>query len=175
MMKFFSNKKTILFWGSILIIFIVLLGVVGWLRIIEYSKDKNAYLDDLEITYVGGNEFYSNNLEPSLTKDGGIKKEIKIDNKFGNVKDISIFLGINNINPSLKNEYFKWELYENGDFLTSSDFSSANTGTMLNIIKKEISLKNYDYTFYVWIDANKINNSFQNGDFSFTLYVSKNN
>lgn len=175
MMKFFSNKKTILFWGSILIIFIVLLGVAGWLRIIEYSKDKNAYLDDLEITYVGGNEFYSNNLEPSLTKDEGIKKEIKIDNKFGNVKDISIFLGINNINPSLKNEYFKWELYENGDFLTSSDFSSANTGTMLNIIKKEISLKNYDYTFYVWIDANKINNSFQNGDFSFTLYVSKNN
>lgn len=153
---------------------IIILGVGGITfaasQLINSRSQTILTIGEYNVDYQGDKEITMSSLEPISddlvnidTKDNVIRLDFSLKGVSTNDKDeliYDIMLTDINIDCSLLNEYTKWNLYKNGNLLSSGSFSPKFDGNILSdnyrLTEIQEDLKDYNdsydnYTFIVWI------------------------
>ena len=155
-------------------VFVIILGITGvTLAVNKIVRDRASVgvkVGDFYVDYKGNKEIEVNDLEPiddSLinidTHDNVIRMDFSLRGMESNPIDNIIYdviMDDMNIDCSFLNEYTKWNLYKNGNLLSSGNLSPSFDGSInskyfkLTNIQEDLPKHNesYDnYTFILWI------------------------
>ena len=162
-----NNFKVI----SVLVI-VILLAAIG--ITFAYTMDAiNVTMGtgNYAVVYSGSATLPSSDLQPildnDLTNSSNSSKVLKIDftvkGDSSNPTDVPIIYDVSltdlNLPEELKNKYFKWRLYKNGNVLSEGNFSydfDSIVDNRMVLTNIQQDLPSYDdtadsYTFYIWI------------------------
>ena len=181
------NKKHIFVLIGI-IIFLSLAGTFAWWN---WSSSTNAVVNGKvcapNISFTGGTTINGTDLEPVLTKEQGLKKDINV-NLFNSCDNdtavLNLKLKLNTFPSALADSSFKWALYkvttsivnnnevENETLVSSGNFYNKAQNDVINIANNVIVNQNISvYRLYIWIDGT-VDNPYTIGgnSFIFSLY-----
>ena len=104
------------------------------------------------ISYEDGDDITNNNLIPTSTKDQGISKDITISSTSTVYLDLNMTVVA--LDDGLKDESFKYEIYNGSYLVTGGNFASSNANDVINLLSDvEITSTPVTYTLYIWIDG----------------------
>ena len=175
------NKIYLIIIGVILGIVLVAGITYSWFK---WRSSDNANVritidtsSGLTITFNGGDNV-TGTIEPTLTKEDGVIKNFSASTNGVDVP-MNIWLKLNSLPNDLKDSTFKWELYKDSVLLSNGSFSTIDIATRTNnnttdyylVMGDIVGSTTVNYTLYLWIDGNYINNPTMAGkSFDFDLY-----
>lgn len=170
------------------IIFLSLIGTYAYWR---WSSSINAIVNGKgcapDISFTGGTTINGTNLEPVLTKEEGLKKDINV-NLYNNCDNdtavLNLKLKLNKFPSGLADSSFKWSLYkvttsivndeevETETLVNSGNFYNKQQNNVIDIANNVIVNQNIStYRLYIWIDGTMDNPYTIGGNsFIFSLY-----
>ena len=166
--KTFNKRNMLVLFFEIFLVIVAIGGLtfatsrlLGSQTIIKFGEYNVDYVGDTEIV-VSDLEPVSDKLIDINTEDGVVRLEFSLRGVESNdVDDINLLYDIMvtdmNIDCSLLNEYTKWNLYKNGDLLSSGSFSPKFDGNvltdnfMMTETQQDLPLYNEEYDKYVLI------------------------
>ena len=166
-------KKKHVIIGSGLLLFLVVIGVSfawwTWSTSNEQNTNVVVTIGGMTINYEDGEDITNNNLIPTSTKEQGISKDITISSTGQVYLDLNITVVA--LADGLKDESFKYELYNDSNLVTVGNFLGSNVNDVINLLSGvEITSTPVTYTLYIWIDGNMDNpNTMYNQNFEFRL------
>ena len=128
-----------------------------------------------DITFDAGSDVTSSRLRPVSTKEIGVEKGYAIEKIITASSPVTVYLNlyltIENLPDELKNESFKWEVYNNNNLVSIGNFKYNSLGDKITIASNQkITSTVSTYKLYIWIDGNMSNPStMQNQTFKFLL------
>ena len=127
------------------------------------------------VTFTSGPDIVGS-LSPVANYDDGIMKEVRVtSNTSGNT--FNLYLSVNEIADELRDESFKWAIYNGNTYIDGGNFSNVNAGDEITILSNRIIPNGTEDVYYVyfWIDSNVENSSDMiNKNVDMTLSVYKN-
>ena len=169
-------KKKYVIVGSGLLLFLVVIGVsfAWWTWSTSSNEQTNVVvtIGGTTISYEDGEDITSNNLIPTSTKEKGISKVITISSTSTVYLDLNMTVVA--LDDGLKDESFKYELYNSNNLVAGGNFVTSNINDVINLLSGvEITSTSITYTLYIWIDGNMDNpNTMYNQNFEFRLNAS---
>ena len=166
-------KKKHIIVGSILLLFLIVIGVSfawwTWSTSNEQNTNVVVTIGGTTISYEDGEDITNNNLIPTSTKEQGISKDITISSTSTVYLDLNMTVVA--LDDGLKDESFKYELYNDNNLVAGGDFVTSNANDVINLLSGvEITSTPVTYTLYIWIDGNMDNpNTMYNQNFEFRL------
>lgn len=190
MKDLFKNRKMLITMFIICALVLIIGGTTAWYVWSSGEENKtviNATMGSATVVFNGGTDLTGQNLKPVVNKEDGIVKTITVQTKNDTLNNISfnLYLDLLSLPDELKDETFKYELYEGATLVTSGNFEEATTvectansteETPINHIvlvnNKTISTTLSTYTLYIWIDGTVDNDPSMAGkDFHFVLHA----
>jgi len=176
-------EKDVKLFSIILLILTLSIGIslsfYSWNTTLEEETDIDVSFKGAEIVYYGGPDIMNVTLNPTDSKEGGIKKDIKVNLTQSTLNDVNInfILTLEEFNENLKNASFKWEFYKNNAKINEGTFENVNEKDIVILTNEEVVTDVIDtYTLYLWIDGNVLNpSSMQANNFKFKLGATSNN
>ena len=166
----FNSRNILVLMFEILLIIVAIGGLTFATSRVMMGSSTIVTFGEYNVDYIGKTEVVATGLEPisdSLvnynTYENVVRLEFSLRGVDTNEKDnliYDIMLNEMNVDCSLLNEYTKWNLYKNGDLLSSGNFSPLFDGNVLtdNFRLTEIQqdLPRYDqeydnYVLIIWI------------------------
>lgn len=184
-----NKSKLFMIYSVITLILVIVLssGTYAWYAWSTSSSEKTNIATSVgaaTVYFDTGGEINAN-LSPTDDKANGIVKTIKIKSNVTNELMFNLYLDINTLDAGLKDESFRYALYEEDSIVTEGNFSQEylnsnlvscnknNTSHIVLLTNKIITQKLSTYTLYIWIDGlNYTNpNTMQNKNFDFKLHA----
>ena len=162
-------KKKHIIVGSVLVLFIVVIGVSfawwTWSTTNEQNTNVVVTVGGITISYEDGENITNNNLIPTSTKEKGISKDITVSSTGQVYLDLN--MAVVTLDDGLKDESFKYELYNDNNLVAGGSFISSNANDVINLLSGvEITSTPVTYTLYIWIDGTMSNpNTMYNQNF----------
>ena len=128
------------------------------------------------ITFVGGPTINGEDLVPALSKENGLKKEIKVKlNKLCQDDDsavMNLYMSLDLLPKELQEETFIYELYQEDKLIISDNFKGKSEGETVTLLENgTVTDKELKYTLYIYVDGKKDNPiAMSNKPFRFNLY-----
>ena len=166
-------KKKHIIVGSVLVLFIVVIGVSfawwTWSTTNEQNTNVVVTVGGITISYEDGENITNNNLIPTSTKEKGISKDITVSSTGQVYLDLN--MAVVTLDDGLKDESFKYELYNDNNLVAGGSFISSNANDVINLLSGvEITTTPVTYTLYIWIDGTMSNpNTMYNQNFELRL------
>ena len=142
------------------------------------NNNAAANSKNFEVIYTGGGKNLSGTLDPCTKKEDGINTTVNIKMAQNSaLAKATLYINIEKITSNLAVEGFIWEVYgtnesgeevyyKKGNFAGTTD-TDKNT---INIVEDyKLSYENTSFTVYLWVDANKVNESILNSEFKGSL------
>ena len=173
------NKKTLIVSSLIILTGIIIAGTYAffsWNTTPEETTDVRVVVNGLSITYEKGDDIVDAKLNPTMTKEEGIVKEVTMTlANSGNTSVCADFnLILTTLPTELQHESFKYELYKNDTLIGEGNFSDKQEGQTIKIGTSQTVTDVLDtYTLYLWIDGN-MDNPLEMGGKTFTFTLNAN-
>lgn len=164
----FKNKNILVLVFEIMIIALGVAGITFAInRIVSGTAQTVVTIGEYNVDYVGESSVSASDLEPISddlininTTDNVIRLEFSLRGVSTNKDEDLIYdIMVNemNIDCALLNQYTKWNLYKNGNLLSSGSFSPSFDGDVLSdnfrltTTQEDLPTHNDDYDKYVFI------------------------
>ena len=142
------------------------------------NTNAAANSKNFEVIYTGGGKNLSGSLDPCTKKEDGINTTVNIKMAQNSaLAKATLYINIEKITSNLAVEGFIWEVYgtnESGEevYYKKGNFAGTNDTdkNTINIVEDyKLSYENTSFTVYLWVDANKVNESILNSEFKGSL------
>ena len=174
-----KDKKMIFRISFLVILALLVIGVTYAWFVWRAPEDKSVSVSIGQITvnYDDGPDITNNNLIPVSTKEKGIVKDIIVSSSSPTTLYLNLYLNVKSISDYLKEDSFKWAIYNGDSVITEGNFSSVINGNDITLLDGvAISSTPTTYTLYIWIDGNMSNpNDMFNQSFDYYLHADASN
>lgn len=142
------------------------------------NNNAAANSKNFEVIYTGGGKNLSGTLDPCTKKEDGINTTVNIKMAQNSaLAKATLYINIEKITSNLAVEGFIWEVYgtnESGEevYYKKGNFAGTNDTdkNTINIVEDyKLSYESTSFTVYLWVDANKVNESILNSEFKGSL------
>ena len=101
---------------------------------------------------------------PVSTKEKGIVKDITVSSSSPTTLYLNLYLNVKFISDYLKEDSFKWAIYNGDSVITEGNFSSVINGNDIILLDGvAISSTPATYTLYIWISEDNTDQSIMKG------------
>ena len=174
-----KDKKMIFRISFLVILALLVIGVTYAWFVWRAPEDKSVSvtIGQVTINYEDGPDITNNNLIPVSTKEKGIVKDITVSSSSPTSLFLNLYLNVKSISDYLKEDSFKWAIYNGDSVITEGNFSSVINGNDITLLDGvAISSTPTTYTLYIWIDGNMNNpNDMFNQSFDYYLHADASN
>ena len=174
-----KDKKMIFRISFLVILALLVIGVTYAWFVWRAPEDKSVSvtIGQVTINYEDGPDITNNNLIPVSTKEKGIVKDITVSSSSPTTLYLNLYLNVKSISDYLKEDSFKWAIYNGDSVITEGNFSSVINGNDIALLDGvAISSTPTTYTLYIWIDGNMSNpNDMFNQSFDYYLHADASN
>lgn len=174
-------KKQLIY--SIIAVFLIMIIIIGstyafFTSTAKANNNAAANSKNFEVIYTGGGKNLSGSLDPCTKKEDGINTTVNIKMAQNSaLAKATLYINIEKITSNLAVEGFIWEVYgtnESGEevYYKKGNFAGINDTdkNTINIVEDyKLSYENTSFTVYLWVDANKVNESILNSEFKGSL------
>ena len=174
-----KDKKIIFRISFLVILALLVIGVTYAWFVWNSPEDKSVSvtIGQVTVNYEDGTDITNNNLIPVSTKEKGIVKDITVSSSSPTTLYLNLYLNVEMISDLLKEESFKWGIYQGDNVILEGNFSDVVNGEDITLLSNvAISSTPTTYTLYIWIDGNMNNpNDMYNQYFDFYLHADATN
>ena len=170
---------------------VLLLAVIGstlayyvWVTSSAQETKITTSIGSAYVYFDGGSSIENAKLRPVSDKSKGITKTISVKSNVSGIK-WNLYLDLISLPDELKEESFKYALYNGSSVVKEGNFSSAsitsntsnctvNNTTHITLVNNaSVSTSTTTYTLYIWIDGANYENpmDMMNKSFSFKLHA----
>lgn len=170
---------------------VLLLAVIGstlayyvWVTSSAQETKITTSIGSAYVYFDGGSSIENAKLRPVSDKSKGVTKTISVKSNVSGIK-WNLYLDLVSLPDELKEESFKYALYNGSSVIKEGNFSSAsitsntsnctvNNTTHITLVNNaSVSTSTTTYTLYIWIDGANYENpmDMMNKSFSFKLHA----
>lgn len=159
---------------------VLIIGITGTFAWYVFRSNNNAIVNTNvcapEIFFVGGSTINGDNLVPTASKDGGLRKDINVhlNSNCGNdyVATLNLKLLLKTFPQALADSSFVWELYSGNTQISSGNFAGKHHGDIITLVSNRlVTPSSSTYSLYIYLNGNVDNPSTIGGQsFTFKIY-----